>query len=116
MDIATGKLEWIVNGYQTLGAATSAFTAPAVTASPSLEAMQAMAPFNPGEMKFPETKIGDAAFEPDKWLREVRVVGSEPASSAPPKLDLPKQPIPMAVPVPPPLKPRPYLRKDKRFS
>ena len=110
VDIATGKLEWIVNGYQTLDAATSTSVASAVSARPTPGMMPAMAPFNPGEMKFPETKIGDAAFVPDKWLGEVRVVESAP-TVPPPKMEL-KSPIP----IPPPLKPRPFLHKDKRIS
>lgn len=62
MDITTGRLELLVNGYQALEAATSTLAKPA-------EATSAAAPVRPatesppglplGEMKFPELKIGE---------------------------------------------------------
>ncbi len=57
LDLATGRLELLVNGYQTLSAATSA---------PRSAGAKASAPAPPaglplGEMKFPELKIGEAA-------------------------------------------------------
>ncbi len=67
LDIETGKLDWVVNGYQTL-------TAPAALAKPSVSGIGAMPElgraldaigdfkgFVMGEMKFPEMKIGEAA-------------------------------------------------------
>jgi hypothetical protein len=48
VDIETGKLEWVVNGYEMLERAT--------TAQPTLAAMPE---FKLGEMKFPDMKIGD---------------------------------------------------------
>src|SRR5207237_10389254 len=60
VDTQTGRLEWIVNGYQTF---TSSVTAPAATVDASqLGAWQRPVPlpeFKIGEMQFPETKIGD---------------------------------------------------------
>ena len=57
-DIESGKLEWIVNGYNTLPgqqqqSATGNF--------PQLSAMNSLKNFEMGEMKFPETKIGEWA-------------------------------------------------------
>jgi carbonic anhydrase len=54
-DIETGKLEWIVNGYQTLAqqAQTATGHLPQLSGTSSLEK------FDMGEMKFPETKIGE---------------------------------------------------------
>lgn len=54
-DIETGKLEWIVNGYQTLAQQVQA------TAGhlPQLGGTTPLDKFDMGEMKFPETKIGE---------------------------------------------------------
>ena len=58
LDIETGKLDWLVNGYeawQTLPAASDAIKG----AGPMHEALGSFAAFNLGEMKFPEAKIGE---------------------------------------------------------
>jgi len=57
LDLETGKLDWLVNGYETLLA--QAPTAP--TSSASLNPLGAPKDFQIGEMKFPETKIGEMA-------------------------------------------------------
>jgi len=60
---SNGKLEWIVNGYeawQTLPAAAKAIKG----AGPMHEALGSFAAFNLGEMKFPETKIGELWRKP----------------------------------------------------
>ncbi len=62
VDIESGRLEWLVNGYQTLEAATSTHaSASADPAASPLDALRQMLPFNLGEMKFPEGKIGELA-------------------------------------------------------
>jgi carbonic anhydrase len=61
IEIDTGRLEWLVNGYQTLGAVPSALTQLAQTAESAFDALKPLAGFNLGEMKFPETKIGEVA-------------------------------------------------------
>ncbi len=65
LDIESGKLDWIVNGYQTLEMAGSQLREPA---GPIGQAMQALGNFNIGEMKFPETKIGEFATKAGDWL------------------------------------------------
>ena len=55
-DIETGKLEWIVNGYEKLAAQMQQ---PAPANFPQLSTMSSLGNFDIGEMKFPETKIGD---------------------------------------------------------
>ena len=68
LDLATGRLELLVNGYQTLAAATSdprsagaktGTSTPA--AAPARPASESPAGLPLGEMKFPELKIGEAA-------------------------------------------------------
>src|SRR5579859_2742133 len=54
-DIETGKLDWVVNGYQALAAQVPSAT----SHLPQLSGPGALGNFEMGEMKFPETKIGD---------------------------------------------------------
>src|SRR5258708_6044830 len=62
IDVATGKLDWVVNGYETFQAQLP----PELlgTAGPKiggpLESLGAFKDFALGEMKFPEMKIGEA--------------------------------------------------------
>ena len=65
LDIETGRLDWVVNGYQTLEMAGSQLREPA---GPIGQAMQALGNFNIGEMKFPETRIGEFATKAEDWL------------------------------------------------
>src|SRR6185503_8122753 len=58
VDIQSGQLEWLVNGYSALGTATSAAGQRAVGDQWNLPS------FNLGEMKFPEIKIGEVASAP----------------------------------------------------
>jgi len=63
LDVATGKLDWVVNGYETF----QAVVPPQLlgTAGPKiggpLESLGAFKDFAMGEMKFPEIKIGETA-------------------------------------------------------
>src|SRR5437870_4228725 len=65
VDIATGKLEWIVNGYQSLGAPAS--LAPHLEVKLGgrevLDVELKLPSFQIGEMKFPEFKIGETVSE-----------------------------------------------------
>ena len=98
IDVATGKLDWVVNGYEALPANTLA-QMPA-TQFASIGDLGSCKDFEMGEMKFPEMKIGDAA---------------SPESSAPPAVvppppkiaTLPPLKISGKMSVPPPIKPRP---------
>jgi carbonic anhydrase len=59
-DVQTGRLEWLVNGYQALEAVTAA--GPARQAAPmESNPLAALPEFRIGELKFPEMKIGESA-------------------------------------------------------
>lgn len=79
IDIQTGKLEWIVNGYQTLA---TAHTVPAETGGGLAQGvgMATLGDFQFGEMKFPEGKIGDTA---QPLPEETPVPAPKPAEAAP---------------------------------
>jgi carbonic anhydrase len=84
IDTRSGKLEWLVNGYQTLGGATpslsealkqTAVDALKQTTAEAVDLVAAKLPeFKLGEMKFPEFKIGETTIDPNKWLSQVESV------------------------------------------
>jgi carbonic anhydrase len=92
VDIQSGQLEWLVNGYDAMGAAT---TQPDVFKEPL-----SLPSFNLGEIKFPEAKIGDAIVATAPVAAEV--------VEEPPKLRLKSsEPIPVPPRIPP-------LRRQQR--
>ena len=60
VDIETGRLEWIVNGYETWQTRSKPVEMAKGT-GPMTEELGSFAKFNIGEMKFPEMKIGETA-------------------------------------------------------
>jgi carbonic anhydrase len=101
LDIGTGKLDWIVNGYDTLQ--TQLQPAAVKSDFPQLSAFARLGDFEMGEMKFPEMKIGDAALPGRPVELKVQPAAiSVSSSSVPPPL--PKYPLP-------PVKPRPDFRR-----
>ena len=99
-DIETGRLEWLVNGYDAWQAQTVSVKnnfAPATNASTEELGSGPMAGFDFGEMKFPETKIGEARIPTPEIETEVAppVPPMIAASVRPPK-----------IPLPPPIRPR----------
>jgi carbonic anhydrase len=100
VDIATGRLEWVVNGYQALETFIPPGAQVARMADASLDAMKSFAKFEIGEMKFPDTKIGELATGVRNWFvqeQEKPAVKSAPT----PKSEAP--PAPPPIPVPPPI-------------
>jgi carbonic anhydrase len=118
VDIQTGRLEWLVNGYQTLGAAAAHFAASLKTSAPGLGSAFAspeLAEFVLGEMKSPEGKIGEIAAPAAGWLKEVKV--TEPrheAAAAKAKTIRAEKGRPAPIPSPPPLLARPRPRPRKK--
>lgn len=62
VDIHTGRLEWLVDGYRALES-TAAPSPTGLYSLPALEALKQFVPFDLGEMKFPEARIGELATE-----------------------------------------------------
>jgi carbonic anhydrase len=87
VDVATGRLEWVVNGYQTWEAARNRWNETVQAASHTLDAVKSMTDFQMGEMKFPETKIGETVVKAEDWLArkvadmEIHSPGGAPGSS-----------------------------------
>ena len=70
VDIHTGRLEWLVNGYEKLGTAGTAWNEALQAASKGIDNLKALGDFKIGEMKFPETKIGEAVGKAEDWLQK----------------------------------------------
>jgi len=85
VDIQTGGLEWIVNGYQSLETTTARSPEIAKAIGLATDALKSLASFNIGEMAFPPTKIGEAAAKAPET----------PPPSAPPDA----KPLPVPPPV-----------------
>jgi carbonic anhydrase len=107
VDIQSGRLEWIVNGYDVLARPSSA---PAPLRMPTLGGLVGElatgAGFNFGEMKFPESKIGETARAVFQSLSvpSPEAVAVPALAPAPVPPALPPPPArPRAVPIPPPI-------------
>jgi carbonic anhydrase len=119
LDLETGKLDWIVNGYETLNA-----VAPLPMGKNDFGPLSALGSFQDfalGEMKFPEMKIGEAATKPVPVTPPPPVRLVVPAAETPEttaaqvqqfaEKNWPKTPPPTLPPLkkitPPPIQPRP---------
>ena len=134
LDVETGKLDWIVNGYQTLETAANRPAAPANLIGQTTDKL---GHFNIGEMKFPEAKIGELAAHAEDWMKqkaaqteakvaenvarsaeEVTKAAAQAAAYAGkhwPRTPAPAPPsLPPKIPVPPPIRPRVIVRRPER--
>lgn len=135
VDIQTGKLEWLVNGYEKWATMTDKWNQFVQSAGETVDQLKSLTNFNLGEMKFPETKIGETVTKAEDWLtRKVESLQIKPSDAPPaepsaapsplqtvagkvieyaekhwPAPDEPfrrKPPAPPKIPVPPPIKVR----------
>ncbi len=119
LNLENGKLDWLVNGYQALETMAGRLQEPINPAGPMPDLLKSMAPFQLGEMKFPETKIGELASQTaDGLAKEVQKTAPpvpEAASGAPsttePATTGAAGLAPPPPPKPPPVPPPPILRR-----
>lgn len=103
VDIETGKLEWIVNGYQTFATTAEKWNDVVKSAGETVDKLRALGDFQIGEMKFPETKIGEVVTNAGEWLsKHVHEL----------EIQRPAEPNPSAGPQPPkaPALPKPVAK------
>ena len=110
VDIETGRVEWLVNGYQVLEL-TGARPGAAGAAGPAMDSLGSPGNFEIGEMNFPNAKIGDTATKTEDWLSGR--VQSSPAKPPAPAAAQAKPAAPPRIPVPSPLRPRFRLYKGR---
>lgn len=88
VDILTGKLEWLVNGYQTFATMSDKWNEVVKSAGETVDKLKSLTDFNIGEMKFPETRIGETVTKAEDWLSKkieaLEVKPAETAEAAPP--------------------------------
>jgi carbonic anhydrase len=132
VDIETGRVEWIVNGYQTLET-MGARPAVAEIADQAMDAFKALGDFKIGEMKFPDAKIGDTVTKAEDWLSgKIHEAEAKPPPSAEPaapperrvlrasyeawrrEKEKAKPEVPPKIPAPPPLRPKMRLYKGRK--
>jgi len=70
VDIETGKLEWLVNGYQAWATMSDKWYEVVRSAGETVDKLKTLSDFNIGEMKFPETKIGETVMNAGDWLAQ----------------------------------------------
>jgi carbonic anhydrase len=113
VDINTGKLEWLVNGYQNWESMSERWNETVKSAGQTVDMMKSLTDFNIGEMKFPETKIGETVTKAEDWLKKsVEKMEVKPAPRAPPPAEAPAEPPP--IPIPPPIRPRLHMKRGGR--
>jgi carbonic anhydrase len=84
VDVGTGKLEWLVNGYQTWAAMGESWNEAVRSAGQAVDALKPLSDFKIGEMKFPETKIGETVAKAEDWLSKKIESLEVKSSEAPP--------------------------------
>ena len=105
VDINSGKLEWLVNGYQQAGPMDSRWNDVMRSGGQTIDALKPLADFNIGEMKFPESKIGEAAGKAEEWLAQ-KIRDMEVKTPPAPSPGAPAPAKPPRIPLPPALRPR----------
>jgi len=129
VDIADGKLEWLVNGYQASTTLGDRWNEAVKSADETIDALKSMANFQIGEMKFPETKIGETVTKAADWLAEkVESLEVKPAAGQSTAETVGKKIVELAgtpwkqsgeaqksppprIPQPPPMRPRMSIRR-----
>lgn len=92
VDIQTGKLEWLVNGYQAWATMSDKWNEVVRSAGETVDKLKTLSDFNIGEMKFPETKIGETVTKAEDWLaRKMQPFQIEP--TAPPPVEPATSPV-----------------------
>lgn len=88
IDVQSGKLDWLVNGYETFDSTTSQFTSSLRTAMDRAEGVIGdMKEFKLGDMKFPETKIGELAGKAEQIFQKIEDIAvAHPQAQTPKEL------------------------------
>ena len=111
VDIETGKLEWLVNGYQTLETIAPRWNEAVRSAGETVDAFKSLTDFRIGDIRFHETKIGEAVTKMEDWVSEkVKEMEVKPPPVPPP----PAEGAPLRVPLPPRINPKLQLRKGSK--
>jgi carbonic anhydrase len=116
VDTESGKLEWLVNGYENFGSMAGQWNEAVKSAEHSVDMLKSLPEFKIGEMKFPETKIGDTVTKGGDWVeKKLEQLEIKQATSTPPAAEssvaAPEPAVPPKIPPPPPIRPRMQIRR-----
>ncbi len=119
VDINTGKLEWIVNGYETLAQNVVHLGEQlGGKIGQTVDLLRSLSEFNLGELKMPDIKIGELASKVQDLSPFQRSPEAVPATPATTPADLsaspPAPPAPPKLPLPPPGKPKLSFKRVRR--
>jgi len=83
VDVETGRLEWLVNGYQTFATMSDKWNEVVRSAGETVDKLKSLSDFNSGEMKFPETKIGETVTKAEDWFsKKLEMLEAKPTESS----------------------------------
>ncbi len=104
IDLRSGRLEWVVNGYQQQDAAATGKAGELLKkADRSLEAFAKIGNAAAEELKLPESKIGEAVKMAGDWLRKAeQIAGTVEAQIGGSRSGKPAEPVPPPKIPPPP--------------
>ncbi len=111
VDIETGKLEWIVNGYATVAPVAGSGSGGLPKDDQTLDALEEIGNLTLSELKFPETKIGEAVTTAQQWVAQAEAVVEKKSRPEPPQPTA----LPPKLPLPPPIKMKLDFRKMKVY-
>ncbi len=111
VDLNTGRLDWVVNGYETLKAAPEKISAAFAKAEQALGAIESVGKFAVGPVKFSETKLGEIVTSARSLLDKAEsvVAGQSVSEEKPQPPPEPTKPGP----APPPIQMRMRLRRGR---
>ena len=97
VDTHTGKVEWLVNGYQAIDTPRARLDQAASAASHALGELKSLNDVEIGGIKVAETKIGETVTKAEDWLsQKLGEMQSTPPPAAPP----PEPSVPPRIPLP----------------
>jgi carbonic anhydrase len=111
VDVESGKLDWLVNGYQAAETMTTRWNEFVKSAGQTVDKLKSLSDFDIGEMKFPDTKIGETVTRAEDWVaQKVQKLEMKPAAAPEPAAQK-TPPTPPRIPLPPPIRPKVHLRR-----
>src|SRR5258706_1304200 len=97
LNIESGKLDWVVNGYQALETLPDRWRDVVKSTGQTLDALKKLTDFQIGEMKFPETRIGETVVKVEDWLaQQMNQLGGKEQQGPTPM----PPPLPPKIPIP----------------
>jgi carbonic anhydrase len=111
VDVDTGRLEWLINGYESLGQNLAHLGEKlGATVDQAKDMLKNLADFNLGNIKFPDIKIGELA----STIEHLSDPHETPQPQPPAVHPVPQQPAPPKLPLPLPAKPKLTFKRSPK--